>query len=110
MLILCLEGDNETLFSFYGRILKFLREISARGAELITTRDMIIRKWEPIFISKKYAKLSGRLITLEIAWNREQIEECIRTISDKMEIVDDRDFEQHRANLYRFAQMQNDTC
>ncbi|EFO16689.2 XRP2 protein [Loa loa] len=61
MLILCVEQDNEALVSFYGRILKFLREILSRGAELITTRDIIIRKRElsPSFISKKYAELSG---------------------------------------------------
>ncbi|KAM3725867.1 Protein XRP2 [Dirofilaria immitis] len=111
MLILCVERDNETLISFYGRILKFLREILTQGAELITTKDMIIRKRElpPLFISK-YAKLSGRLITLEIAWDREQIKENVRTVGDTIEVVEDRDFDHYRANLYRFAQMQSDIC
>nr|CDP93058.1 Bm13401 [Brugia malayi] len=107
-----MERDGETLTSFNGRILKFLKEILAQGAELITTRDMTIRKkeLEPSFMCKKYAKLSGRLITLEIAWNREEIEKSIRMISDIVEVVDDCDFEHHRATLYRFAQMQTDIC
>lgn len=62
MLILFMKRDNEALVSFYGRILKFLNEILARDAKLITTRDMIIRKRELpfLFTSKKYAKLSGQ--------------------------------------------------
>ncbi|VDM12026.1 unnamed protein product [Wuchereria bancrofti] len=112
ILILCMERNGETLTSFNGRILKFLRKILAQGAELITTRDLTIRKkeLEPSFICKKYAKLSGRLITLEIAWNREEIEESVRMISDIVEVVDDCDFEHHRATLYRFALMQTDIC
>lgn len=62
MLIICMERDNESLVSFYGRTLKFLRAILARGAELIATRDMIIRKRElpSSFVFKKYAKSSGQ--------------------------------------------------
>uniref|UniRef100_A0A0R3S0Y2 Protein XRP2 n=1 Tax=Elaeophora elaphi TaxID=1147741 RepID=A0A0R3S0Y2_9BILA len=145
MLILCMERNKETLVSFYGRILKFLRDILARGAQLIATRDIIIRKKEcpSLFISKKQAQLSGqkipvdfrklsfaplfkprqeiklwerligdhpngRLITLEIACNREQIEESVRMVGDMMEIVEDSDFEHLRTNLYQFAQMQTD--
>lgn len=31
-------------------------------------------------------------------------------ISDTVEVVEDHDFEDHRANLYQFAQMQIDIC
>lgn len=59
-----MKRDNEVLVSFYGRILKFLNEILAQGAQLITTRDIIIEKRElpSLFMSKKYAKLSGQQI------------------------------------------------
>ncbi|KAL3982729.1 Tubulin binding cofactor C family protein [Acanthocheilonema viteae] len=112
VLILCMKRDSEDLISFYRRILEFLKEILAQGAKLITTRDMVIRKKELplLFISKIYAKLSGRLVTLEIAWNREKIEESVRMISDMVEVVEDGDFEHHRASLYQFAQMQTDIC
>ncbi|VDK64647.1 unnamed protein product [Onchocerca ochengi] len=111
MLILCMERANEALLSFYDRILKFLRKILAQGAQLITTKDMIIRKKElPSSFISKYIKSSGRLVTLEIAWNEEEVKRNIRMASDTMKVVEDRDFEHYRANLYRFAQMQTEIC
>ncbi|VDP11225.1 unnamed protein product [Onchocerca flexuosa] len=111
MLILCMDRDNEALVSFYDRTLKFLRKILAQGAQLITTKDMIIRKKElPSLFISKYAKSSGRLVTLEIAWDEEEIKRNIQMASDTMKVVEDRDFEHYRANLYRFAQMQTDIC
>lgn len=47
---------------------------------------------------------------MEIVWDREQIEESVRMISDKIEVVEDSDFESHRALLYQLAQMQADIC
>lgn len=49
-------------------------------------------------------------MTLEIAWNREQIEESIRGVNDVVKVVEDSDFEHYRANIYHFAQMQIDAC
>ncbi|VDK76536.1 unnamed protein product [Litomosoides sigmodontis] len=112
MLILFMKRDNEALASFYSRVLKFLNEILTRDAKLITTKDMIIRKRELrfLFMLKKYAKSFDRLVTLEIAWNREKIEESVRAENGMVEIVEDSDFEHYRTNIYQFAQMQIDTC
>ncbi|VDN04417.1 unnamed protein product [Thelazia callipaeda] len=111
MLILCTQQKDETLASFYSRILKILRQISTLGAQLITTNDIIVKKGElrPLFTSRKLAKISGHLIMIEVAWNRRHAQECFQEMNDTIELIhDDDNFKHYRAYLYRFVQMQVD--
>lgn len=111
ILILCSMQKDESVQTFYRRVLRFMHEILMQGAQLIATKEVSLRKGDLRAGDevKDYVKQTGRLVALELAWDRDRVTQHVEECQEPIEVIDDARFEQHRNRLYHLAQTQMDS-